>query len=71
MPLYLEYDISSKQSQTRFREDFPVSLKEECDEGCTVVVDLSLKRRYFRGEWRDVPTARVLPNDPQFDGVTL
>lgn len=51
---YLTYSIDKRQSQPSFRNDISNWLKENCDSGYDVVVDLELKKRYWCGKWEDV-----------------
>lgn len=48
---YLTYPIDKHQSSPTFRNDIPDWLKENCDDGYDVVVDLDSLLRYWRGEW--------------------
>jgi hypothetical protein len=51
---YLHYPIDKHQSSPDFRNDFPDWLKENCDEGWDVIVDLETKKRYWLGEWKPI-----------------
>ena len=64
MSKYLTYAIDKHQSSPSFRDDFPEWLKENCDEGYDVVVDLEGKKRYWCGEWEDVMTYRIQGDTP-------
>lgn len=54
MSRYLTYSIDKHQSSPSFRNDIPDWLKENCDAGLDVVVDLFEGRRYFDGQWEEV-----------------
>lgn len=54
---YLTYAIDKHQSSPVFRNDIPDSLRENCDDGYDVVVDLETGQRYYSGEWMTVDTA--------------
>lgn len=48
---YLTYAIDKHQSSPSFRNDMPDWLRQNCDDGYDVVVDLMTKQRYWMGEW--------------------
>lgn len=56
---YLTYPIDKHQSSPQLRNTFPDWLKENCDAGCDVVVDLETGQRYWLGVWTPVAEEKV------------
>lgn len=62
---YLVYAIDKHQNAPSLRNDIPEWLKENCDDGADVVVDLLTKKRYWLGEWADVSCYPSSPENAQ------
>lgn len=55
---YLTYSIDKHQSNPTLRNDFPQWLRDNCDDGYDVVVNLRNGKCYYRGEWENVDVVK-------------